>query len=295
MKPRQLFLLLICGAIFGSSYVLVKEAIGPLGAVGLAAVRTAIGTLVLALVCRIRRVGPSGVAVRHTVVLGILSATIPYTFLSLSTQLTNAGTASVVNSTVPVFTLVIAIGLGLARPTGRSWWGLGISLLGVATVAQQRQPHLTPGFFMGILAGLIGSASFAYSAIYARKYFSGAPILRVALSQQLVSVITLLPFTLLFRPTAVPSGSQLLVLIALGVISTALAQVLFFWLISELGAVRTSYVTYLVPLFGVLWGWLFLGEPVSMISYIGMIFVMIGLWLLLTPKTELKVISLRTG
>ena len=72
----------------------------------------------------------------------------------------------------------------------------------------------------------------------------------------------------------------------MGVFSTAAVQVLFFWLISEVGAVRTSYVNYLVPVFGILWGWVFLSEPVPSLSIVGLLTVLIGLWLLLTPKKE---------
>lgn len=286
MKPKQLFLLVLCGAIYGSTYVLVKAVIGVVGVVTLAAVRTLIAGIGLLVFCRIRRIRPLEVPFSKTVILGVLSATIPYTFLAWSTQLTNAGTASVVNSTVPVFTLVIAVGLGLMKATRRSWWGLCISLLGVIVVAEQRQPHLGLDLAIGIVTGLIGSAAFAYSAIYARKYFSNAPVLRVALSQQLVAAVTLVPLVIFFHPTALPDSHQLIILFVLGIVSTAAVQVLFFWLISDVGAVRTSYVNYLVPVFGVLWGWLFLSEPVPPLSFAGLLTVLVGLWLLLTPKKE---------
>ena len=289
MKPRQLWLLILCGAIFGSTYVLVKDVIGIMGAVALAVVRTSIAGVGLWVICRVRGVGPIGVPLRRTIILGVLSASIPYTFLALSTQFTNAGTASVVNSTVPVFTLVIAVTLGLMKAGSRSWWGMGLSLLGVILVAEQRQPHLGFGLVYGVATGLVGSAAFGYSAIYARKYFSQAPVLKVALSQQVVAAVTLAPLVLLFHPSAIPSFSDIVILVVLGVFSTAFAQFLFFWLISEVGAVRTSYVNYLVPVFGVLWGGVFLSEPAPPLSYVGLVAVLGGLWLLLSPKRDVKV------
>lgn len=286
MRPKQLFLLVLCGAIYGSTYVLVKDVIGVIGVITLAAVRTLIAGIGLTVFCRLRKIRPLGVPIRRTIILGVLSATVPYTFLAWSTQLTNAGTASVVNSLVPVFTLLIAVGLGLMKATSRSWWGLFISLVGVIVVAEERQPQLGMELAIGIVTGLIGSAAFAYSAIYARKHFSNAPVLRVALSQQLVAVVTLAPLVILSHPATFPDFQQLIILCVLGVFSTAAVQVLFFWLISEVGAVRTSYVNYLVPVFGILWGWVFLSEPVPSLSIVGLLTVLIGLWLLLTPKKE---------
>ena len=261
--------------------------ISPIGAVALVTVRTLVAASVLTIVCKVKKVPSLSVGLRHIVIFGVASGSITYTFLTLSTQLTDAGTAAVVNSTMPIFTLVIAVAFGLARATRKGWWGLAICFVGVAIVAQQRATHLSLGFIVGIFSGLLGTASYAYSAVYAGRHFAGEPVLRVALSQQLVSSMTLLPLLLIFPPRSMPSLGQGANLLALGIVNTALAQVLFFLLISQIGAVRSSYVNYLVPMFGVLWGWMFLGEPVSLVSYLGIAAVIAGLWMLLTPKKEL--------
>ncbi len=267
--------------------MLIVGVIGPIGAVAVVAARTLVAASVLAIVCKVKKVPSLGVELRHILVFGVTSGSITYIFLTLSTQLTDAGTAAVVNSTMPMFTLVIAVALGLARASRKGWLGLAICIVGVAIVAQQRAAHLSLGFVVGIFSGLLGTASYAYSAVYAGRHFAGEPVLRVALSQQLVSFITVLPLLLIFPPRSMPSLGQGAYLLALGIVSTALAQVLFFLLISQIGAVRSSYVNYLVPMFGVLWGWMFLGEPVSPASYLGIAAVIAGLWMLLTPKKEL--------
>ncbi len=289
IKAKPFLLLVLTGAIFGSSYAVVKSVVGPIGPVGLAVARTAIAGAILAVLSKLQNTPKLGVPLHRVIFLGILSATLPYTLLSLCAELTNAGTASVINSTVPAFTLIFAVLLKRERFTTRSVIGLLIGLVAIALVAEQRQLQLNRSFWIGVGAGMIGSASFAYSGIYAKRFFSQTPAIRIALSQQIVAFVTLLPLLLLFPAKGPLSLGLIPNVVVLGVIGTALAYIIFFWLVSNVGAITSSYVTYLVPLFGIFWGWLLLSEPISSMSGIGLFGVVIGLWLLLTPSDKKQV------
>ncbi|NNN12226.1 MAG: DMT family transporter [Acidimicrobiaceae bacterium] len=289
IKVKPLLLLVLTGAIFGSSYAVVKSVVGPIGPVGLAVSRTAIASSILAVLSKVQNTPKLSVPLRRVVFLGILSATLPYSLLSLCAELTNAGTASVINSTVPAFTLILSVLLKRERLTARSVIGLLIGLAAIALVAEQRQLQMNGPFWIGAGAGLIGSASFAYSGIYAKRFFSQTPAIRIALSQQIVAFLTLLPLLFLFPAKGPLSFGLIPNVVILGVIGTALAYIIFFWLLSNVGAITSSYVTYLVPMFGIFWGWLLLSEPISSMSGIGLLGVLIGLWLLLTPSNAKRV------
>ena len=281
INPKATAVLVAVGALFGANYVLVKLAIATVGVIDLTLGRSLIAAVAIYGYCRVRQIKPLAAPLRQVITLGVLSATLPYTLLSLATQLTNAGTGAIINATGPSFTLLIAGVLGIERFSRRASVGLALSWLGVALVSVQRAARVDLHFVLGVLLGLVGTASFAASGIYAKRHFSREASYRTALSQQIVAAVSLAPLALFIRPHASPSALVIGDVLVLGLAGTALAYVLFFWLVSSAGAVSASYVSYLVPVFGVGWGWLALGEQVRALSLVGMFVVLAGLWMLL--------------
>ena len=271
-------LLTACGALFGLSYVLVRDIVGALGPIGVTVGRTLVGGLVLLLVARLPRT-PFRPRPRY-LVLGLLSAAVPFSLISLSMLSLNAGTAAVLNASSPMFALLI-------DSVGRRSWprlgqlvGLVLASTGVVIVMAVRG---LGGSLLGIVAGLAGAAVFAYAGFYAARHFAADAPVAVAAGQQLAACLLLIPLTLVFPPAGPVTAGVVSRLALLGLLCSALAYLLFYRLIATIGPALTANVNLLVPMFGVVWGWLLLAEPIPLISVAGMVLTVAGLALVLGP------------
>jgi len=121
----------------------------------------------------------------------------------------------------------------------------------------------TGAVLASVAAMLVASAAYAVSGVYAKQRLAGVPAATLAIGQQLGAVVWLAPPALWRLPAAEPAPGALLALVALAVLCTALAYPLYFRLIASAGPTKTTTVTYLIPLFGMLWGVVFLGEAVT--------------------------------
>jgi drug/metabolite transporter (DMT)-like permease len=272
------FFLTACGALFGLSYVLVRDLVGGLGPIGVTVGRTLIGGLVLLLVAFIRR-APFRLRPRY-LVLGLLSAAVPFSLISLSMLSLNAGTAAVLNASSPMFALLIDSAGRRAWPRLAQLLGLVLASAGVVIVMAVRG---LGGSSLGITAGLAGAAVFAYAGFYAARHFAADVPLAVAAGQQLAAGLLLAPLTLVFAPPGPVGAGAIGRLVLLGLLCSALAYLLFYRLIATIGPALTANVNLLVPMFGVLWGWLLLSEPIPLVSVAGMVLTVAGLALVLRP------------
>jgi drug/metabolite transporter (DMT)-like permease len=270
------FLLTACGALFGLSYVLVRDTVGALGPIGVTVGRALIGGLVLLLVAVLRRT-PVRLRPRY-LVLGLLSAAVPFSLISLSMLSLNAGTAAVLNASSPMFALAIDSVGRRSWPRLAQLFGLVLASVGVVIVMAVRGLGGSP---LGIVAGLAGAAVFAYAGFYAARHFAATPPLALAAGQQLAACALLFPLTLVFTPAGPVRPGVVGRLVLLGLLCSALAYLLFYRLIATVGPALTANVNLLVPMFGVLWGRLLLAEPIALVSVAGMGLTVAGLALVL--------------
>ncbi|GAB3836779.1 DMT family transporter [Dactylosporangium cerinum] len=272
--------LFACGALFGLSYVLVRDVVPATGPVGVTVVRTLIGGTALLLAARAAGQRPQWRRWRAYLLLGALSAAVPFSLISLSMLTLNAGTAAVLNASSPLFALAFAG----RRPTGRQAAGLVLAICGVAVAMASRGLHLGDGGVLGVLAGLAGAAVFAYGGFFAARQFPDEPPAVLAAGQQLAACLLLTPALLVLPVRAAPTGGLVLRLAVLGLAGSALAYLLFYRLVAAEGPARAANVNLLVPLFGVLWGWALLSEPIPPVSVAGMAATVAGLFLVLHQR-----------
>ena len=172
--------------------------------------------------------------------------------------------------------MVVSAAAGLWRGCARALGGLARSMGGDA---QAKDPEVRrDGVGLGLfgLALLLATACYGFAANHTRRYLQGVPALVNATGTQLVSALVLLPPALWSWPERMPGLGPWLAALVLGVACSALAYVLFFRLIARVGASRAVTVTFLVPVFGTLWGALFLGEPVTASMLAGGAVVLLG-------------------
>jgi drug/metabolite transporter (DMT)-like permease len=275
MRPADTARLVALAAIWGASFLFMRIVAPALGPVVTAELRTLIAGIALALYFTLvglsaewRRFG------RHYVVVGILSSALPFLLWAYAALSLPAGLLSVLNATAPMFGAVCSAVLLRERLSARRIAGLVVGVLGVALLSR---PEAGAALHYPAIAGAL-AACFCYGlvATYIKRWASQVPSRSMAAGSQLAAGILLTPLIPLWPPMAAPTPLVVASILALGLVCSAIAYLLYFRLIADIGATGALTVTYLIPVFGVLWGVLFLGETVSLSMLAGAVLVILG-------------------
>ena len=277
MTPRDLLDLTLLAALWGGSFLFMRYAVPDFGVVPLIWLRVALASVcLLPLLLMKGQLGALRERAGAVAVMGLFNSGLPFLLIAWATLSITAGLASIMNAMTPVFTALIgALWLG-DRLDGRRSLGLLLGLAGVALLAADKADFRPGGSGWAIVAMLLATACYGFAANHTRRYLQGVPALVNATGTQLVSALVLLPPALWSWPERMPGLGPWLAALVLGVACSALAYLLFFRLIARVGASRAVTVTFLVPVFGTLWGALFLGEPVTASMLAGGAVVLLG-------------------
>lgn len=258
----------LLAAIWGASFMFMRMGVRELGAFATAGVRVGIAALFLLPILLLRG---HGAALRQhwklTFVVGILNSAIPFACFSYALLSISTGLSSILNATVPLFGAVIAWLWLKDRPTGSRMVGLAVGFAGVALLAWDKasfQPDAS-GNASGwaVLACLLATLCYGIAASFTKRYLSGVPSLVSATGSQLGAAIGLLPLAWWFWPDHGVSLHAWAAVVALGVLCTGVAYILYFRLIERAGPARALSVTFAIPVFALLYGVLLLGEVVT--------------------------------
>ena len=277
MTPRDLLDLTLLAALWGGSFLFMRYAVPDFGVVPLIWLRVALASIcLLPLLLLKRQFGALRRQAGALTIMSLFNSGLPFLLIAWATLSITAGLASIMNAMTPVFTALIgALWLG-DRLDGRRSLGLLLGLAGVALLAADKADFRPGGSGWAIVAMLLATACYGFAANHTRRYLQGVPALVNATGTQLVSALVLLPPALWSWPERMPGLGPWLAALVLGVACSALAYVLFFRLIARVGTSRAVTVTFLVPVFGTLWGALFLGEPVTASMLAGGAVVLLG-------------------
>jgi drug/metabolite transporter (DMT)-like permease len=262
-------LLLALAALWGGSYLFIRIAVPGFGPAPLALARVILGALLLfAFALATRQPLSLRPYAGRLVVLAFLNAAFPYLLISAAELHLTASFAALLSATVPLFVATFAAAWLGERLTGARVTGLLTGMIGVGIMVGWSVVPITGPMTLAIVATLTASASYAGAAVYTRVKLRGVPSHALALGQQLGALVWLAVPGIIAAPRVVPPIAAIWAVVALGALSTAVAYLLFFTLLERIGPTRTSTLTYLVPIVGLLWGVVFLHEPMSA----GMIF-----------------------
>lgn len=277
MSIQNFLQLLLLAAIWGSSFLFTRIAVPEWGPIWLIEFRVLIaGLSLLPLLLKLNLWSQVRHHWRPLMVLGCLNAALPFSLLAFTSLSLSAGFTSILNATTPLFGLgVTAIwlqeGLSLARRIGFVMGFLGVLVL----VGWQDVPYtLTTG--MAITAGLSAALLYAIAAPYIKQRLTGVSIFVVTAGSQLSAAFVLLPLLPFSMPSTIPSSTAMGSVLALALLSSVLAQMLYFHLIRTLGPHKTLTVAYLVPIFAMLWGAIFLQEAITLSMVLGCGLVLLG-------------------
>ncbi|MFC6591318.1 DMT family transporter [Deinococcus lacus] len=282
MTRQDLLLWLTLSFFWGASFILIKLAGESFPPLWVALLRSAFGAAVLWAAFRLRRetLPPRQLFV-PLFLAALLNNALPWTLFPWGEETVSSGIASILNATTPLFSLLIALGIRDAHANARVGAGVLLGLVGVGlTVSGSLSGgHATP---LGVGVILLATLSYAVATALSKHYLQGVSALSLATSQLTLSALMLLPLALLTEwPTQV-SLPALGGVAALGVFGSGLAYLLFYTLLARTSATQTTAVTYSLPVWGLLWGYL-AGERFGWLPVLG-VAVVIGSLLLVNSK-----------
>ena len=269
--PVELTLL---GAIWGASFMFMRVAAADFGPFPLVAMRLAFGALVLTPFLWRARAQFTRLLWLRIAGIAMMNATVPLTLFAWAAERAPAGIGAISNGMTVMFTALVAFGLFGERIGARRLTGLIIGFVGVIILASGRTAGVSVA--PAALAGTAASLCYGIGINLVRRYLTPYPPAAIAAAALTTGAVLLAPLAVWNWPHhPLPSASWVSALL-LGVVCTGFAFVLYYRLVARIGAPRTSTVTYLIPLFGVIWAWLLLGEPLTMTMAIAGALILAG-------------------
>jgi len=271
------------GTIWGSSFLLIKVGVEDFGPLPLVSARIGLAAVFMAVYIRLTgRRWPSQRRERAALLfVGIMNTAVPFTLITWGEQDIDSGLATVLNATMPLFTLVFAhVGLADERITPQKVLGLALGFAGVALLANRHTASSSPNPLSGQVAVLGASACYAISVVVIRRYLRGVDPFTTAGGSLIIGAIAVVAITLAASPlpgVASLSLRAVLAVIVLALVNTVLAYFLFYSLIEAWGATRTSLVTYAMPPIGLTLGAIFLDETVDVTIIAGAMMILGGI------------------
>jgi len=287
MRPRDFAGLTLLGAVWGAAFLFIRVAVPALGPfllvglrVGLAAVTLLVYVLIAGRVPKIRS------RWRSFLILGFFNAAVPFSLISTAEINLTASLAAILNSTTVMFTAIVAaVWMGDAL-TARKLVGIVLGIVGVTVLVGWDPTPMNGVVLLSVAAMLFASLSYALGATYAKHAFSGIPPTGMAIGQLTAATALLLPLSVVSLPREVPSLAVALCVLGLALLSTAVAYLIYFRLIENVGPTSTVTVTLLVPVFGLLFGVLLLDEPFGLGTLAGLVTILSSVVLItgISPK-----------
>jgi drug/metabolite transporter (DMT)-like permease len=268
--------LVLLAALWGGAFVFLRVAAPVLGPAWTAECRVLLGGL--ALLAWLRLTGFDPGLRRHArfyLLIGTVSIAAPFALYSYAAMHAPASLLSIVNATAPIFGLAWSALFRDERVTLRKAAGLALGIVGVALIV--RPPDGGVAAQVGPLAAALAACCcYGVTGVLLKRFSSGASPRGMAAGNQLAAALVLLPLLPFFPPLAAPTPVVIANVLALALLASGVAFLLYFRLIADVGATRALTVTYLIPLFGVLWGWIFLGETLPATALAGGALILAG-------------------
>ena len=236
---------------------------------------------------------------KQYLIIGALNAAIPFTLIATSALYLTASMSSILNSLTPLFTALVVWGWIKEKLGSRKLFGIGVGVVGVVFLVGWSSVTFTSNIIVAICLAVLSTISYAFAGVYAKKTFVGDTPLSLATGQQIGASILLIPFTFINLPNLtnrVPLVPVIAV-VCLALFCTAFAYLLYFYLIESVGPTKTLSVTFLIPVFGMVWGVLILNEKITVGMLVGFIIILGSVFLISDIRFSLPSTwkRLRTG
>ena len=277
MRPRDVAELLALAALWGGAFVFMRVAVPAFGPLALAFLRVFGAALML--VPLLAAGGELAALRRHwrpIAVVGFVNSALPFLCFAYAALTINAGVSAIFNSATPLFAAIVAwLWLG-DRMTPLRIAGLAIGFAGVLWIGWDKADFGPGGSAAAIGACLLATMSYGIAPSLTKRRLGGVPPLAVAAGSQVAAAIFLVAPAALAWPAVAPSAAAWLMMALLAFLGTGFAYVLYFRLIANAGPANAVAVTYLIPIFAVVWGGVFLGERLTPTLVAGCLVIFVG-------------------
>uniref|UniRef100_A0A832H411 DMT family transporter n=1 Tax=Oscillatoriales cyanobacterium SpSt-402 TaxID=2282168 RepID=A0A832H411_9CYAN len=277
MSSLEMAELLLLAALWGGSFLFMRIAAPALGPIWLIEFRVLLaGLALLPLLVRFNlwyEVRRNWISL---LIVGCINSAIPFSLLAFAAVSLPAGFTSILNATAPLFGTIVAFVWLKEKLTVTRMIGCSLGFIGVVILMGWKAVELTPTFVMAVSAGLLAALTYAIAAPYIKQKLTGVPSLAITAGSQLGAAILLLPALPFTTPQQPITQEIVLAVLGLALLSTAFAYLLYFRLIQNIGATTALTVTYLIPLFAMLWGTLFLNETITGTMILGCGLILLG-------------------
>ncbi len=288
---------LICvalGFMWGSSYLFIKLAVDDFGTFTLVALRLLVGTALLWIVVKLagQAIPRDPRVYRHLVVMAVVNITIPFLLITWAEQSVDSSLAAILTAPVPLFAIVLSsIFLSDEPIRVNGLVGLFVGFVGVVIVTSRGLTGGGESSIVGEIALLGAAFSYAAGAVYSRKYVRGLPPMIPAVFQVTFAAIITVILALLFEQpwNARPDGQSVFAILWLGILGSGLAYLAAFRLLARWGATRMTLVAYLLPVVGIVLGFLVLQEPIDARLILGTALVISGVGLVNSRRGRRRV------
>jgi drug/metabolite transporter (DMT)-like permease len=277
MTPGSIVRLFLLAAIWGASFLFMRIAVPSLGPVLLVEIRVVLAALLLAAIAvHGRRTLAAGMHWRVYVFVGIFNTALPFLLFAWAAQALSASLLSIINAAAPIFGAVVGAIWLRQRPSAGVLAGLALGIAGVALLVGFDPSAAAPGSLLSVLAATAAPLCYGIASTYLKARAPDIKPFEVAHGSMWGATLVLAPLAPLFPAHALPGPGIAGAVLALGIVCTGIAYMLYFRLVQDAGPVRALTVTFLIPVFGVLWGHLILAEPIGPQTFAGAAIVIVG-------------------
>jgi drug/metabolite transporter (DMT)-like permease len=281
MNTVNMLRLVALAAIWGGSFLFMRIAAPVLGPAVLIEYRVLFAALFLAGVAWVMHRRGKGTPLdlrqhwKHYLMLGFFNSALPFLLFAFAARTLSASVLSVLNATAPMFGALVGAVWARQKVSGRAALGLVLGTVGVGLLVGFDHVSERPGAAIAIIAALVAAFCYSIASQYAKSAKAVAPFANAHGSMWAATlfVIPALPF---FPAPGAPSPGIMAAVLALGVLCSGIAYILYFKLIEEVGTTSALTVTFLNPMFGILWGALFLHEVIGWHTLLGSGIVLVG-------------------
>ena len=276
MEIKDWILLTALAAIWGSAFMFIKISAVDFGPILLVTLRLLIAGLVfMPFLLRKKKRSLFKAYLPAILIIAIVSNAIPFTMFAYASLGATSNMLGILNGTTAFLTTIIAYFWLKEAVTSKQIIGLFFGFIGVLILVNPSNGSTT---LMASLCAMIGSLCYAFNATYLQKYHSNSDKIVLIGWSMLFGGLFMIPLASLNLPNAMPDTNSILALFWLAVISTGVGYLAYVRLIDRIGAVKTATLTYLLPVFSIIWGAIFLQEKITIFILGGFIFVMMGMY-----------------
>lgn len=289
MNLKHFLLLLLISAIWGGSFIFMKELSPVFGPVLTSSLRLLSASLFLFIVFFFQKYKINWKKnFKIFFILGLTNSAIPFTLYAYAALYISPSISVILNSTAPMFGAVFSYFIIKEKLSFKKILGLLLGTIGVGVISSITFSESSLELYISVFGCIAAAVLYGFSGVYVKKYAGHIEAKELTLGSITISGITLLPFMVFSPITGTVTLGLIGMVIAFGVLCTAVAYLIYYYLLKEIGPVKALTVTYLMPVFGILFSYLFYSEVIKFNTLFGLLLILFGI-LLISNKQKISV------